>query len=94
MCLCFTCDCFSCKNTSGVEKKEADCGDMILAILVPPVGIYKKERCSANFWDMCQEASTLPLSYHRNDLQFGYPASITCWLDLTVASLVLIVTGN
>ncbi|XP_022759638.1 plasma membrane proteolipid 3-like [Durio zibethinus] len=51
MCLCIKCKCFSCEDSSGQEKKEPDCLDLILAILVPPVGVYKKEGgCTANFW--------------------------------------------
>ncbi|XWS76737.1 hypothetical protein CRYUN_Cryun01aG0203500 [Craigia yunnanensis] len=50
MCICIKCGCFGCKNTSGEEKKEADCLDMILAIFLPPAGIYKKEGCTGKFW--------------------------------------------
>ncbi|KAK8980926.1 hypothetical protein V6N11_059619 [Hibiscus sabdariffa] len=42
-----------CKNTSGhgkEEKKEAECLDILLAIFVPPAGIYKKEGCTDRFW--------------------------------------------
>ncbi|KAK8554613.1 hypothetical protein V6N13_093592 [Hibiscus sabdariffa] len=51
MCLCFKCGCFSCKNTSGEEKKKkVDSLAILLAILLPPAAIYKKEGCSGKFW--------------------------------------------
>ncbi|KAL4368170.1 hypothetical protein GQ457_05G001320 [Hibiscus cannabinus] len=53
MCICIKCGCFSCKNTTGngnEEKKEAECLDILLAIFVPPAGIYKKEGCTGRFW--------------------------------------------
>ncbi|KAK8479239.1 hypothetical protein V6N13_140257 [Hibiscus sabdariffa] len=57
MCICVKCGCFSCKNESsgnGAQKKqeeEADCLDIILAIFLPPVAIYKKEkRCTGKLW--------------------------------------------
>ncbi|XP_039051600.1 UPF0057 membrane protein PA0567-like isoform X2 [Hibiscus syriacus] len=51
MCICLKCGCFSCKTTSGQEeKKKAGCLDILLAIFVPPAGIYKKEGCSGRFW--------------------------------------------
>ncbi|GMI69516.1 hypothetical protein HRI_000620900 [Hibiscus trionum] len=51
MCLCLKCGCFSCKNTSGRKgKKKVDCLAILLAIVLPPAGIYKKEGCTAKFW--------------------------------------------
>ncbi|MBA0656173.1 hypothetical protein Goklo_008557, partial [Gossypium klotzschianum] len=49
MCICIKCGCFSCKNTSGEQDEKggaADCVDIMLAILLPPAGIYKKEGCT------------------------------------------------
>ncbi|KAA3462367.1 plasma membrane proteolipid 3 [Gossypium australe] len=53
MCICIKCGCFSCKNTSGERDEKggaADCVDIMLAILLPPAGIYKKEGCTGRFW--------------------------------------------
>ncbi|KAL4341041.1 hypothetical protein GQ457_08G022000 [Hibiscus cannabinus] len=64
MCICisFKLGCFSCNFTyknegsgNGAQKKQeeekADCLDLVLAIFVPPVAIYKKEkRCTAKLW--------------------------------------------
>ncbi|KAG8475241.1 hypothetical protein CXB51_032066 [Gossypium anomalum] len=53
MCICIKCGCFSCKNTSGERDENggaADCVDIMLAILLPPAGIYKKEGCTGRFW--------------------------------------------
>ncbi|KAK8509742.1 hypothetical protein V6N11_058144 [Hibiscus sabdariffa] len=42
---------WDCKNTSGEEKKKkVDSLAILLAILLPPAAIYKKEGCSGKFW--------------------------------------------
>ncbi|KAL4323496.1 hypothetical protein GQ457_11G001960 [Hibiscus cannabinus] len=54
MCICVKCGCFSCKNESsgnGADKEDADFLDVMLAIFLPPVAIYKKQkRCTAKLW--------------------------------------------
>ncbi|EOX95468.1 Proteolipid membrane potential modulator - like 2 [Theobroma cacao] len=41
--------CLCCGSACKKEKKT-DCLDVILAILLPPAMIYRKEGCSCNFW--------------------------------------------
>ncbi|XP_039021403.1 uncharacterized protein LOC120153539 [Hibiscus syriacus] len=55
ICICVKCRCFSCKNESHSQKKEeeeeADFLDIMLAVFLPPVAIYKKQkRCTAKLW--------------------------------------------
>ncbi|KAK5812381.1 hypothetical protein PVK06_027810 [Gossypium arboreum] len=64
MCICVKCGCFSCKHETPAkaddENQETGFLDVMLAIFLPPVAIYKKEKgCT-----LCQEASMPPSSYH------------------------------
>ncbi|GLT27416.1 hypothetical protein SLA2020_024130 [Shorea laevis] len=52
MCCCLCCECFQCGN--GNNKPHSGTGpsttDILLAIFLPPLAIYKRKGATAQFW--------------------------------------------
>ncbi|MBA0790761.1 hypothetical protein Gohar_015387, partial [Gossypium harknessii] len=40
MCICVTCDC--CKAICNCKAGDANCTDLILAMVMPPIGVLRK----------------------------------------------------
>ncbi|KHG04546.1 plasma membrane proteolipid 3 [Gossypium arboreum] len=71
MCICVKCGCFSCKHETPAkaddENQETGFLDVMLAIFLPPVAIYKKEKgCTAKFWVniLLSSVAVVPGSIH------------------------------
>ncbi|MFQ6619842.1 hypothetical protein Gotur_000814 [Gossypium turneri] len=48
MCICVTCDC--CKAICNCKAGDANCTDLILAMVMPPIGVLRKRGPKRQFW--------------------------------------------